>query len=153
MTKSEIKKRITFLREHITFDASELDVVVSRQPAAFMDAATVTAHATSIRDAAKDALATITASSSLKARGSGDKMTEAKIAAMVATDTEVLDAKDELRETTLLMNEAIAVRDAYAQRNYMLRDMVLLHQSGMNAGDSTYEDSRNRMADARRKAA
>jgi hypothetical protein len=142
-----------------------LDEALIRQPDAFYRVSKKLAIMASRRDAAKQALQEEEAYADERARSSipdGEKVTETSIKSLVRLDKKVLDANDTLlklsRETALLQ----ALKEAFQQRSYVMKDLVSLYVANY-FGDASggrsetqlrtrrAEENRTAMAEERRK--
>jgi hypothetical protein len=153
------------LEEALAIDEHALDEALIRQPDAFYRVSKKLAIMASRRDAAKQALQEEEAYADERARSSipdGEKVTETSIKSLVRLDKKVLDANDTLlklsRETALLQ----ALKEAFQQRSYVMKDLVSLYVANY-FGDASggrsetqlrtrrAEENRTAMAEERRK--
>jgi hypothetical protein len=159
------KAPIETLEEALAIDEHALDEALIRQPDAFYRVSKKLAIMASRRDAAKQALQEEEAYADERARSSipdGEKVTETSIKSLVRLDKKVLDANDTLlklsRETALLQ----ALKEAFQQRSYVMKDLVSLYVANY-FGDASggrsetqlrtrrAEENRTAMAEERRK--
>lgn len=144
--KESVRDCVARLRNLLVIRREALDDELVRQPQLMFEAGELMARALSLRDRAKDDLKRTTAAASSTVRGEMDKATEAKVSAEVEQRRDVGEATDALRVATRLANEAQAVKEAFAQRGYVLRDLCSLFISGyfssssVNAGARSIED-------------
>jgi hypothetical protein len=159
------KAPIETLEEALAIDEDALNEALIRQPDAFYRVSKKLAMELSIRDAAKQALQEEEAYADERARSSipdGEKVTETSIKSLVRLDKQVLTANDKLlklsRETALLQ----ALKEAFQQRSYVMKDLVSLYVANY-FGDASggrsetqlrtrrAEENRTAMAEERRK--
>jgi hypothetical protein len=125
------------LEEALAIDEHALDEALIRQPDAFYRVSKMLAVMASRRDAAKQALQEEEAYADERARSSipdGEKVTETSIKSLVRLDKQVLTANDKLlklsRETALLQ----ALKEAFQQRSYVMKDLGSLASVSVSVG-------------------
>jgi hypothetical protein len=146
------------LEEALAIDEHALDEALIRQPDAFYRVSKMLAIMASRRDAAKQALQEEEAYADERARSSipdGEKVTETSIKSLVRLDKQVLTANDKLlklsRETALLQ----ALKEAFQQRSYVMKDLVSLYVAnyfGDASGGRSENSLRTRRAEENRTA-
>lgn len=158
---------ITELEEALAIDEHALDEALIRQPDAFYRVSKKLALMASRRDAAKQSLQEEEAYADERARSSipeNEKATEGAIKALIRLDSKVQEANDKLlklsRDTALLQ----ALKEAFTQRSYVMKDLVSLYvanyygdasggRSETQLRNKRAEENRTAMADERRKLA
>ena len=152
------------LKALLVIDKSSLDDEISRQPTLFYEVAEALVSAMAERDAAKEELATIDAELDGQVRAalakSEDKVTEAMVKNAVQVHKRheaAFDAYMALKTDADLLG---AMKEAFGQRSYMLRDLCSLYVAsyyeqtsvqGTNSTDKAqYNAKREQLANARR---
>lgn len=127
------------LQQQLAIDKSVLDDEVIRQPVLFYTISEQLTDASAERDAAKEALATIDAGLDNKWRkklaATNAKVTETMVANHVLTDPEHEQGFVDYLEAKIKADKLLALKDAFQQRSYMLRDLVSLYSANY------YEDA------------
>ena len=124
------------LRKCLRIDKNDLDNELIRQPELFYHASTSYALCVSQRDQAKLDLERAEAEADSKIRRAAvkddkvKKITEAEIVARRAMAPEVREAQDSYLSARAAVERAAALRDAYQQRGYAVKDLVNLYVSG-----------------------
>lgn len=130
---------IADLKEQLAIDKSALDDEVIRQPGLFYEVSEQLTDAIAERDGAKEDLASIDATLDAKWRkkfeGGTKRVTEGTIAACVQTDPAHEKAFDVWLTAKTKADQLQALKDAFQQRSYMLRDLVQLYSANY------YEDT------------
>lgn len=151
------------LQAQLAIDKSALDDEVIRQPSLFYDISEQLTDASAERDAAKEDLATIDAELDNKGRKKlstiHDKVTENMVKNFVQTSPEHEKAFDIFLAAKTKADKLSALKDAFQQRSYMLRDLVQLYSANYFEESSVkptraqeashYAANRLRMANAR----
>lgn len=129
------------LVNRLSIDRDGLDVELIEQPHLFHTTAHAKATAISRRDAAKDELKRAEAQASLRIRRtyerSGAKTTESAIASEVILDPAVGKAQAALRAANAEVAEWEALTEAWQQRSYALKDLVVLHVNAYSMGNTS----------------
>lgn len=140
------------LEEGLRIDQHALDEACMVQPQAFYNVAKELAMAVSRRDAAKQILNETEARADARIRHdievSGEKVTETAVKNRIALDKAVLAAQRDVHVSNEHLGRLTALKEAFSQRGYVLRDLVQLHMS-QHYGDTEYQGSRVRDARAR----
>jgi hypothetical protein len=114
----------------LRIEPSNLSEELIEQPELYYHVAMGSAYAVSVRDQAKDQLKTAIAERGIRIRaeyqGKGEKLTEAQLASLVESDPIVITCKGELRKLQLSMDKWQAMKEAFQQRSYMLKDLCAL---------------------------
>lgn len=150
---------IEALKQKLKIDKSRLDDEVAQQPMLFYEIAEQFEQASAEADFAKEQLATADAGLDGKIRidlsRSEDRITEAMVRNGVQLDKKHEAAFKSYIEAKTRAGELAALKDAFRQRGFMLRDLVGLHsasyfeQSSMNADKAQYRERRRIIAEAR----
>ena len=120
---------IAELRTYLQIDKLALDDEVVRQPSLFYEVSEAYAEAAAERDMLKEHLAGIDAELDKRFRKEGEKATEGKIKAQIQSYKAHQEAFDEWLEAKKQADKLQALKDAFQQRSYMLRDLVSLHNA------------------------
>lgn len=121
------------LQEQLAIDKSVLDDEVIRQPTLFYMISELLTDAAAERDAAKENLASVDAELSGKWRrkliGAYPRVTDAMVASNVITDPDHEKAFDTYLVSKTKADKFLALKEAFQQRSYMLRDLVSLYSA------------------------
>lgn len=119
------------LEQGLKIDEHALDEALTEQPQLFYNVAKELALAISKRDAAKQNVKLVEAEADAAFRSgaaqSGDKITETAVANAVRADKGVIAAGADLIKYDERVALLSALRDAFTQRSYALKDLVSLH--------------------------
>lgn len=118
------------LHKHLEIDKTALDDEVIRQPSLFYMVSEQLIEASAIRDAAKEALATVDAELDAKWRkklNTGAKATDKAVLSHVQTSQEHADAFDAYLVAKAEADKLLVLKESFQQRSYMLRDLVSLY--------------------------
>jgi hypothetical protein len=149
----------------IKIDRDDLDGELVRQPSLFLEVAQDYAQAVSVRDGLKEALESTRASVDLRIRKQvaemDRKVTEATIKAEVETERVYAKAVRAYLTAKEAADQLLAVREAFGQRAFVLKDLCVLWVAGYystsavkgkdpaSVQDAAYERRRATMAQAR----
>lgn len=121
---------IDSLEGALSINENELDEACAAQPECFYRVAKEYAVAVSKRDLAKQCLAEISAEVDTQLRHEAEKtkerITEEQIKSRKALDDDVVEAQRILLELNTKVGEWSALKEAFEQRSYALKDMVSL---------------------------
>jgi hypothetical protein len=135
------------LEKGLKIDENALEEVLQQQADLFYRVAKELALRISLRDQAKQELAEIEAEADIDlrkdARVNEEKITEKEIEAKKKLDTKVQRASDRFLKLTLQVGQWGALKDAYIQRSYVLKDMVALYLRSYYADSSIGSAQRN----------
>jgi len=130
----DLEKLIAEFKDLLLIDKNNLDQHLQEQAEIFYRIADALAQAQSVRDKAKEYIAITDAQLNLQFRKDleedGIKVTDAKINAMVQDDEEHQTSFNEYMDTKEQADKLSAMREAWMQRSYMLRELVGLFISG-----------------------
>jgi len=121
------------LRDRLKIRRDNLDEELIRQPQLFYEAGEAYARAVDAREAAKDGLKLVTAEIYLRLRrklSDKERVTEATLNANVERDDEHVAAKAKLAQAQAEAEQAQALKEAYSQRAWMLRELCALYVAG-----------------------
>ena len=151
----------------LQIDRNALDDELVHQPSKFLQASRDYAEALSVRDQAKQDVEVSKAEASLRIRRQceqdGEKVTEAIIAARVETDKKCRQAVTTYLDSKKACEEALALKEAFMQRSYVLKDLAALYIAGYYGSDSVrggaarelrdheYSNNRAKLAEKRRR--
>jgi hypothetical protein len=121
------------LHQGLTIDKLALDDEVIRQPSLFYQVSEQLTLAIAERDAAKEELANTDANLSQRWRKhlskDGKRATDASVAQLVQTSDEHEKAFTQWLVAKTKADKLLALKDAFQQRSYMLRDLVTLYSA------------------------
>jgi hypothetical protein len=123
-------------RGYLAIDKHALDKELMQQSQLFFTVADELVLALSKRDALKEGLATIDAGLDKKYRAGNSKVTETAIKSMVQLDREHQLAMGQYLQLKLEADQLAALKEAFQQRNYAIRDLCQLFVSQYFAQDS-----------------
>jgi hypothetical protein len=151
----------------LRIDKHDLDTEIIAQPQRFFEVAEEATRLKSVEDATKANLETVTAKRSLAIRSqleeAGEKVTEEKVKMMLASDKYRREAAQALLEARAEADRQSALREAWSQRSWMLRDLAGLFAAGYfsqaavrgeasrEVADASIEKTRERVAKKRRR--
>lgn len=119
------------LEAGIKIDENALEDALQAQPELFYHVAKELALQISKRDQAKQRLAEVEAKIELdirrKASDEDRKITDKTVAAEVTTDEDVIEASRDFFKLSGIVGQLGALKDAYIQRSYVLKDMTALY--------------------------
>ena len=149
------------LEAGLRINEHELDGALQEQPELFYHVAKELALMISQRDQAKQHLAEIEAEVVValneKARANDEKVTVKEIESLKDTDEDVLAAAKNFYQLSAMVGKLGALKEAYVQRSYVLKDMVTLYVNNYyGSGDGmqqTREQSKNQVRDQVKEAA
>lgn len=121
------------LRDALNIRRGNLDEELIRQPQLFYEAGEAYAKAVDAREQAKDALKLVAADLYLRLRrklADKERPTEATLHANIESNGEHMAAKVRLSEAVAAVEKAEALKEAYGQRAWMLRELCNLHLAG-----------------------
>lgn len=147
----------TVTKDQLKIDQYALDEMLIQQAMLYFTAAQQATFKSQDADVAKDALNTAKADAYQRIRDgciTGNvKFTETLLANDVALDSEVLKAHAAFTKAKFEADEASALRDAFSQRSFMLRDLVQLQITGYfmknSGGEAEHTVRRERIRRAR----
>jgi hypothetical protein len=121
--------KIAEFRKYLEVDKGALDDEIVRQPSLFFEVSEAYAEAAATRDGFKDQLATVDAELDAKIRAElGDaKVTESMVKGKVQTAPEHEKAFTDWLMSKERADQFGALKEAFQQRSYMLRDLVSLY--------------------------
>lgn len=124
--------KIAEFREYLKINKQHLDDEVIQQPSLFYEVSEAFALAAAERDALKDRIATIDAELDAEIRTTlGDaKVTEAMVKNKVQANSKHETAFEEWLKAKENADLLGALKEAFQQRSYMLRDLCTLHATG-----------------------
>lgn len=156
--------KIDDLKKYLEIDKSSLDSEIERQPMLFYQVCEMYTEAALLRDQAKEELASVDAEldshhRSRLTKGAEGRVTEGQIKTWVQTDLKHEKAFDAYISAKAKADTLEALKDAFKQRSYMLRELASLYvasyfeSSSVQGTDSTdtatYKLRRKRIAEAR----
>lgn len=149
--------RYSELRHALKLNKSDLEREVLEQPALFQEVAETLARAISRRDGLKERVSRI--GSTLyeevrrKLERDGQKTTEKAIASAIETEREYEDARDAYKAAESEVLLWTALKEAYQQRSFMLREIVsmtMANYTDYGSAEAGYERHRDRVARSRK---
>ena len=122
------------LQDRIRIDRNALDNEVSEQPELLFHAGRQYAASVGRRDAAKDRLKQTDAELHFKVRAdlakTTEKVTESTVAARIESHPDHLEARDALTAAQKEMELWLALKEAFSERGWMLRELCGLFTVG-----------------------
>lgn len=158
---------IAEFRKYLLIDKKRLDDAVTQQPSLFFEISEALAEAIAARDLAKEQLANVDADLDkdirLQLETAGKRATETIVASMVQADPEHQNSFNTYVDVKKKADILMALKDAFQQRGYMLRDLCQLYVANYFEDDSikansntdrvAYEEKRKLLRDARSRRA
>jgi len=121
------------LKKNLAIDKTVLDDEVIRQPVLFFEISEQVTIAIAERDAAKEELAYIDAELNAHYRttlkGTVTRVTDNQILSHIQRDKDHIAAFDTWAAAKLKADKLLALKEAFQQRSYMLRDLVSLYSA------------------------
>lgn len=153
------------LRVYLEIDKHGLDDEIVKQPSLLLQVAEAHAEAIAERDSCKEELATVDAELDGQVRRKlekvKEKVTEAAVKHGIQTSQKHGDAFDTYMTAKTKADKLLALKEAFQNRSYMLRDLVQLYvanyydqssvQGNSRSDSMTYQHNRERLAEARAK--
>lgn len=150
------------LRQYLKIDKHALDDELVKHPSLFFKVAEAMTEAVAERDLLKEELAYTDAELDKQVRIIlGDKATEAKVKGQVAIHKDHVYATSRYLEAKKQADMLAALKEAFHNRGYMLRDLAQLYVNNYYSTDSVrttpttsdavYEGTRAKMAERRRR--
>lgn len=154
---------INQLRGMLSIDKTMLDDEIIRQPSLFYEVSEMLTEAQAERDAAKEELAIVDADLDRHYRAqlgkNGNKVTEGMVTSHLQTDDKHKEAFTDYLALKNKADQLLALKEAFQQRSYMLRDLVSLYTANYFESESVkpsraqeashYAVNRQRIANAR----
>jgi len=151
------------LKQHLAIDKTVLDDEVIRQPVLFYEISEQLTEAIAERDAAKEELAYADAELNSyyrnKHKNSTSRVTDSFIQSCIQTDEDHVAANKTWMDAKLKADKLLALKEAFQQRSYMLRDLVSLYSANYYESNSIkptkaqeashYAANRTRISNAR----
>ena len=116
-------------RKYLLIDKLALDTEIVRQPSLFFEVSEAFAEAVALRDAAKEELANVDADLDSKARKGKEKITEGQVKSFINASEDHTDCVATWLDAKKEADRLGALKEAFHQRSYMLRDLVSLHNA------------------------
>lgn len=127
-------KFLSDLQQGLKIDKTELDEASIVQPELFFRVSDRLALAQSRRDAVKQWIDVVEArvDGEVRARAiaNEEKLSESAIRSRITLDAEVIAANNDLLRLNHAVMEVQALKDAFQQRSYVLKDLTQLHSTG-----------------------
>jgi hypothetical protein len=147
------------LEPGLAIDKHDLEQACLQQPDLFYRAAKQLAECVSLRDAAAQAVKEEEASADERIRAdaarAGDKITEKEIEAMKLRDDDISLLRLDYLEHAKHVGQWGALKEAFQQRSYVLKDLVNMHLAGhygsIDGQKQEQADYARRVNDQRRK--
>jgi hypothetical protein len=134
------------LEQRLSIDEHALDDALTQQPDSFYRVAKNLALLISRRDAAKQLLAEEEARADREFRDvaakNNDKTTEAELKNMIRLDADVRKAQKSFLDLSQSVGELSALKEAFQQRSYVLKDLVNLYISNYYSNQDGSDNSR-----------
>lgn len=152
---------IAELQLKLAIDKTVLDDEVIKQPVLFYTISEALTDAFALRDGAKEELASVDAEMDSVWRSKlakiHDKVTEKMVQNSVQCSSAHEKAFDEYLKAKTYADKLLALKEAFQQRSYMLRDLVSLYSANYyetssirpNQATAHYNANRQHMSDAR----
>lgn len=129
---------IAELEKLLGIDQNALELSLLVQPEAYYRVAKALVHETSRRDAAKQLLAETESRVDLEIRDaweSNERIREGEVESQKRLDKRVNTALLQLSKLTQSVNELTALKEAFQQRSYVLKDLCALYIANYYGGD------------------
>ncbi|MFA5262206.1 MAG: hypothetical protein WC378_00160 [Opitutaceae bacterium] len=142
--------------QEIKIDINSLDQELVRQPSLFLQVSQDHAQAVSVRDGLKEAVSVAWASAEGRIRQEAAeedrKLTEAMVKSEVEMDRRYRRAVDAYLTAREAADQAFAIKESFAQRAFVLKDLCSLYVAGYFATNAVGGPGPGRLKDDRRDA-
>ena len=129
--EQHLEAQVAELKKRLVIDPMKLTEAMVEQSTLMLAAREAVVDCTALRDGVKHDLEVYAAKHDAEVReealNAGEKLTEARIAAMVASDPGTIEWKYSLIDANALLGKAQALADSYLQRSWMLRELAQIH--------------------------
>lgn len=140
-TTASVKFNVAEWQDYLRIDPTSLDSEIERHPYLFYQVADAYVNALSERDLAQDKLKQCDAELNFSVRDSlsneGYRVTEEMVKSAVLSHPEHIEATERYLEAKRVADEIEALKSAFQQRGYMLRDLAQLYITGYMADTAT----------------
>lgn len=141
------------LKERLIIDKNNLDNEVVQQPELYRKAGRAAAMAASVRDLAKYEMEAACAEADARIRAAmgreGEKVTEALVKARVLLDKTYRAAQRRYLDARLAADNAEVDKESFAQRAWMMKEIVSLHNANYYADATITATARDHHTDER----
>lgn len=141
------KEFIEAQEEGLAIDENALEEELQNQVPSYYEVSKRFAEAESRRDAAKHHLKVVEARVDDEirrlAKEAGEKLTEVALAARLMTDEAVTQANNLYLDASAAYRDLLALKEAFTQRSYMLKELVALWIANYYGGDIEGRASRS----------
>jgi len=127
----KLESQLDELKRRLAIDTAKLTEALIEQPTLALAARELVVECTAARDRAKYDLEVNSAERDAQLREEAaearERLTEARVTAMVSMDPGVIRWKYALIDANKILGAAQAVADSYSQRSWMLRELSHIH--------------------------
>lgn len=147
-------------KEYLLINKHDLDEEIIQQPILLFEVAEACADAAILRDNLKERLATVDAQLDAEIREEleGGKVTESIVKNRIQVDSRHDKAFQEYANAKHRADVLSALKDAFASRGYLLRDLAALHNANYfesnavkDATEATYRRAKQQLTTARQR--
>jgi hypothetical protein len=146
----EYSHKLDEYKEYLLINKNDLDSALVEQSTLYYRIGEAYAAVISYRDLEKSRLEEVRAEIDQMIRAeSSIKLTETQVANRILSHDHYIDAQERLASWKLLADKWVALRDAFNQRAYALRDLVSLYSMGYyteSIGRGEKAEARDRLA-------
>jgi len=143
------RSKLEQFRALLAIDRDALDSCLVEQAELFFHVADAHARAVAVRDGAKLDIEQAEAAADVRLRAQAaareEKLTEPAIMHKLRLDPKLVEMRNKLLECQQAVGQWAALKEAYLQRNYMLKEIVAMHLSRLSG--SSISETRARWAE------
>ena len=148
MAKEEtLDDRIERYEGYLRIDVGDLDNEIIEYPQVYYEVSKMYAEVLSIRDKAKNDVKELYAELTFEARQDLEKPTDAKVEAWVLDNNEHRAAQQKYYAANFDLDRVSALKTAFEQRSYAMREIVDLHACGYMSNTSIKSTARKKHDD------
>jgi len=127
---------IDYFKDKLKIDKNNLDGCIIEQPALFQQVSHIYTQKLAERDYAHEQYKREYAKLFVELKNSGQKLTDKLVESMVMVSPSYEEKRDDFLNKQKEVNEWAALKEAYAQRNYMLKELSNLFSANYYTRDA-----------------
>ena len=127
---------LEYYKQKLIIDKNNLDDCIIEQPALFQQVSSIYTQRLAERDYAYEQYKKEYARLFVEYKNSGEKLTDKLVDSMILTSPTYVEKRNEFLNKQQEANEWAALKEAYAQRNYMLKELSNLFSASYYTRDA-----------------
>ena len=127
---------LEYYKQKLVIDKNNLDDCIIEQPALFQQVSSIYTQKLAERDYAYEQYKKEYARLFVEYKNSGEKLTDKLVDSMILTSPTYVEKRNEFLNKQQEANEWAALKEAYAQRNYMLKELSNLFSASYYTRDA-----------------